>query len=104
MLGVMGALLRHWRVTLLLLFLQTVAVCIVYASYTNDVTHHFEDPEMQWLWLSILDFPSSELVTLFQPRYGLQCAAAFFVVGGIQWGIIGRFLDALFSRRHRNDT
>jgi uncharacterized membrane protein len=100
----MSTLLKRWRVTLSLLIIQAVAVCIVYASYTNGVTHHSEDPEMQWLWLSILDFPSSGLVAILQPRYGLQCAVAFFVVGGIQWGIIGGFLDALFSRRRGNNA
>jgi hypothetical protein len=103
LLDVMRAILRRWRVTLSFLLIQTVAVCVVYAFYANSVVHHYEDPEMQWLWLSMLDFPSSGLVAIFQPQYGLQCAIAFFAVGGIQWGMIGAVLDALFSRQHENN-
>jgi hypothetical protein len=55
---------------------------------------------MQWLWASIFDFPSSELVAILHPRYGFQCAMAFFVIGGIQWIIIGAIFDTIFSRQH----
>ena len=99
----MGALLKRWRITLLLLLIHAVAVCVVYVRYTNSVTHTM-DTYMQWYWLSLIDFPSSILLAILQPQYGLQSAAAFFVVGGIQWFIVGAILDALFGRRRENNT
>jgi hypothetical protein len=103
-LDVMSALsLRRWRFTLSLLSIHTLLVCIVYASYMNSVTHHYEDPEMQWFWASIIAFPSSGLIAILHPQYGLQCAIAFLVVGGIQWGIIGAICDGIFSKRHNKN-
>ena len=92
--------LRRWRVTLSLLFIHTLLVCTVYVLYARSVTFHDEDPEMHWVWASIFDFPSSGLVAILHPRYGLQCAIAFLVIGGIQWAIVGAICDRIFTRRH----
>jgi hypothetical protein len=51
----------------------------------------------------MFDFPSSKLVEIIHPKYGIQCALAFLLIGGAQWFIVGALFDLTFVRR-RHDT
>ena len=95
----MRTLFRNWPVACFIFLIHTLLVCAVYGLYLFARAHPGDEPEMQWLWAGLFDFPASLLVEAIHPSYGIQCALAFFLVGGIQWFILGAVFDLLFSRR-----
>jgi hypothetical protein len=100
-------MLKRWRTPCVFFVVHTLLVFAVYRSWVaaSNATVRYDDPALIWLWPLIFDFPSSLLVQIMHPYYGIPALAAFSIIGGIQWVLIGGVLAWLLSRfRHGTPT
>jgi hypothetical protein len=92
------AILRRWPITTWLFFVHAAFVLLIYVLW---VTNSDVERGMIWMAVFLFDLPSSYLFVDRPGSTALFATSAIFI-GGLQWALVGAFLDVLrrgFKRR-----
>lgn len=91
------AVFRRWPIAAWLFVLHAAFVLLIYIQWAMDSD---VDRGMIWMTVFILDLPSSYLFFHRPDAIGLYAISAVFI-GGLQWALVGVFLDLLrkFAQR-----
>ena len=85
------AVFKRWPITAWLFLLHAAFVLLIYIQWAID---DGVERGMIWMTVFIIDLPSSYLF-LDRPGSMELYAASAIVLGGLQWALVGAFLDLL---------
>ena len=94
------SVLRRWPIATSLFILHAVCVSVIYTSW---VTSSSIERGMVWMTVFLFDLPSSYLFIDHPGAIGLYACSAIFI-GGLQWALIGAFVDMLRRGHQRRQS
>jgi hypothetical protein len=94
-------IVKRWPVAAVLASLHAVALLVITILF---YTSH--DPERVFIWIYglLASYPSSLLVRFLTNGNEAILAVFLFLIGTLQWGIIGISIDAIVHRAKREAT
>jgi len=82
----------------------TVHLLLVIGVLYLDLTDPSRQAITVWNLVAALDLPTSKIVYLLDPSYGVPVAVAFAIIGGIHWFVILAAITLILKREGRKPS